>query len=413
MAREAETRRKTATRGEPTEGLWRWVYYAFFFLLPVLAVVAPKSVVILLLAAALLSLIALWQTRATPPWGRLDRTLALGLGMLLLWSALASLWTFDPSRSLVLSVRITCLFLAALVLQAIVAGIRDEAVRRHLGLSLLAGLCLALGIMIVELAFGFPLGYAIRGAEDLAADPPVWLNRGATACAILCWPAAFVLWREASKWAAAAFLAVALGVLSLLSSLAAIFGILAGGFVAIFAIRFPNSARHLLVAATLAAVVGSPILGQVSYKLEWQTASWLPFSAQHRVEIWHFTAERIAERPLAGWGSDSARAMKRVATGAEKTGRSAVALHPHNAPLQILLELGLVGVAIALGLAWLLIRRIEALPAPGRAFAQAAYVSTLAIACTAYGMWQNQWLALMACAAIAIGVTCARARPAS
>lgn len=410
MASEAESRRGTAVRGDPTAGPWRWVHYGFFFLLPLQAVLASKSVVVLLLATALLALIGAWRARARPPWAGLDRGLALGLGGLLLWCALASLWTFDPSRSLLLCLRIGLLFAAALLLHAVVREVRDAAVRRRFGLALAAGYGIGLGLMVAELAFGFPLGHAIRGAEELGSDPAVWLNRGATAFAILCWPAAFVLWREKSGWAAAALLLAVLGALSLLSSLAAIVGVSAGCLVAVFAFRFPKAARHLLAAATLAAVIASPVLGQVSYRLEWQSASWLPFSAQHRVEIWHFTAERFAERPLAGWGFDSARAMKRLAAGLEETGRSAVALHPHNAPLQIMLELGLVGAALALGLAWLLIRRLEALPAPGRAFAQAAYASTLVIACTAFGMWQNQWLALMACAAIAISATSAGPR---
>ena len=412
MTSEAETGRKAAARDAPISGLGGWVYAAFFFLLPVQGVLAPKSVVVSLLAATLLGLIAAWRSRAARPWTELDRPLAIGLGLLVLWSATASLWSFDPSRSLVLSLRVGGIFLAALMLHALIGGIRRPDLRRRMGVCLVAGLCLALGLMIIELVFGFPLGHAIRGAADLGGDPAVWLNRGATALAILCWPGAAVLWRARSRWAAVTLICVAFGVLCFLSSLAAVVGLAAAALVAAAALAYPKAGRALLVLATLAAVIGSPVLAQKFYEHDWQTAGWLPFSAQHRVEIWHFSLARIAERPLTGWGFDSARAMKHVADDIEASGRSPVALHPHNAPLQIQLELGLAGMVLALGLSWLLIRGLEALPPPERAFGQAGYVATLVVACTSFGMWQNWWLALMCWAAIAIGATGGRPRPA-
>jgi O-antigen ligase len=80
-------------------------------------------------------------------------------------------------------------------------------------------------------------------------------------------------------------------------------------------------------------------------------------------------------------------------------------LHPHNAPLQILLELGVVGAVIVFVLLMLLVGRIEGLPRPARVCGQALFVSTLAIACTAYGLWQNQWLAMMFSAALLFPLT--------
>jgi O-antigen ligase len=80
-------------------------------------------------------------------------------------------------------------------------------------------------------------------------------------------------------------------------------------------------------------------------------------------------------------------------------------LHPHNAPLQILLELGAVGAAIVFALLMLLCGRIAGLSRPDRVCGQALFVGTLAIACTAYGLWQNQWLAMMGSVALLIPLT--------
>ena len=406
--KEAGIRRPGGT-GDPRlaqgGGCWRWIYFAFFFLLPVQAVAASHSVVVLLIASALLGALAVWRAEASRSkaaiWPGIDRGLALGLGTLVAWSAATALWGLDPPHALLLSLRIALLFAAALVLHAVLRG-TGAATRDRFGPCLIAGICAALAIIAFELLLDFPLGHLTRGAAKLGSDGSVWLNRGASALAILCWPAAGYLWRRRTKWAAIALLAAMAAFLSILSSMAAGLGFLAGAVVALAALNRPRLGRPLLVFATLAAMIASPIAAHQFHKYDLQGASWIPFSAQHRVEIWHSTLELIAERPLTGWGFDAARSIGRAAEGVEASGRATAFLHPHNAPLQILLELGPVGAAIILTLCWMLIQRIERLPQEDRPFGQAAYAATLLIACTAYGLWQNQWLALMACAAIAV-----------
>lgn len=85
-------------------------------------------------------------------------------------------------------------------------------------------------------------------------------------------------------------------------------------------------------------------------------------------------------------------------------------LHPHNGGLQILLKLGAIGGAIALVLMWLLIKRLDALPSPvSRNFATALVATTLTIASISFGLWQNQWLAMMISAAFMIPLTTGKA----
>ncbi len=38
-------------------------------------------------------------------------------------------------------------------------------------------------------------------------------------------------------------------------------------------------------------------------------APWIKYSGIHRLLIWRFAADHVAERPLLGWGMDSSRAM--------------------------------------------------------------------------------------------------------
>ncbi|MFQ5773397.1 MAG: O-antigen ligase family protein [Kiloniellaceae bacterium] len=381
---------------------------AFCFVLPPLSVLASPGVVPLLLITAALAGYAAWRSEGRVPLP--DRGLATVLAILLLWSAAASFWGFDVTRSLILTVRIGVLFAAGLVLHAIVRTL-DNADRLRIGRWLVAGIVLSLALMAAEVALDFPLLRSIKTEAALGSDPTVLLNRGATAMAMLCWPATAFLWRNGAGRAALALPVIVGVILGFLASLAAISGMVAGAVAATLALGHRKAGRLVLVLATFAALIGSPVAAKIFYALDWQDAQWLPLSAEHRVEIWNFTVERIEERPIFGWGFDAARAMSRLPDAAEASGRSPVALHPHNAPLQILLELGVVGGLIGLGLSLLLIARLQTLPEPNRALAQALFVSTLAIACTAYGLWQNQWLALMISAGLTVALTTGRAAP--
>jgi O-antigen ligase len=126
----------------------------------------------------------------------------------------------------------------------------------------------------------------------------------------------------------------------------------------------------------------------------------LPGSTHHRLVIWRFTAERIAERPFLGWGFDGSRS---VPGGDEDlgVGETALPLHPHNAALQWWLELGLPGAAIGAAFLLALVRAIvRDLPdRPSAAAALGLLVSGTVVANVSYGIWQGWWLAALALSA--------------
>jgi len=124
-----------------------------------------------------------------------------------------------------------------------------------------------------------------------------------------------------------------------------------------------------------------------------ETVDGVKFSAGHRLLIWSFAGDRIAERALAGWGLDSSRAIP----GGEDPIRfdeTWLPLHPHNAPLQLWLELGVPGAvlfALLVALAWVALARAEWPPL--FAAAAGASLTTAFLGCFAtYGIWQEWWL---------------------
>jgi len=116
-------------------------------------------------------------------------------------------------------------------------------------------------------------------------------------------------------------------------------------------------------------------------------------SAGHRLLIWSFAGNRIAERPLSGWGLDAARAIP----GGKieiRPGQTWLPLHPHDAALQLWLELGTPGAVLAALLVGLLWLRLGAAPWP-RLYAAAAggsLFAATAVASSGWGIWQEWWL---------------------
>jgi exopolysaccharide production protein ExoQ len=122
------------------------------------------------------------------------------------------------------------------------------------------------------------------------------------------------------------------------------------------------------------------------------TADAVKFSAGHRLLIWSFVGDRIAEHPLSGWGLDSSRAIPGGKDPIE-AGATWLPLHPHNAPLQLWLELGAPGaVLFALLAAWGWFALARACwPRLLAAAAGGSLATGLVASFATYGIWQEWW----------------------
>jgi len=166
-------------------------------------------------------------------------------------------------------------------------------------------------------------------------------------------------------------------------------------------------AAALSVVAVLTAPLTLPQLAD--HPLMLRDADTVKTSLAHRFYIWDFAGKRIAERPLLGWGLDAARA---IPGGKERIrgNQRRLPLHPHDAPLQVWLELGLPGaVLFAALLGWLWLRLGTASwPPLHAASAGGSLAAICAILSAGWGIWQEWWLATLGMAAFAI-LTMARA----
>jgi O-antigen ligase len=124
-----------------------------------------------------------------------------------------------------------------------------------------------------------------------------------------------------------------------------------------------------------------------------------------RVEIWSRVSTLIAEHPLIGHGFGTGRIL----------GRPSVAdipvpvpfMHPHNGMLEMWLELGLVGVMLALGIAAMIFCGVMALLSTS-IVALAVVGATLACSSVfwfvSFGLWAGWWLAALGLTAGALAL---------
>ncbi len=309
------------------------------------------------------------------------------LGSLLVWGCVSAIWSVDALRSLDVAARLAGLFAAGLAMAA-AAGLVSAP--RRLSLTLLAGFVLAITMAAADLASH---GALSKPFSDRFYQP-AWLNQASVAFAILLLPASAVLFARGQKVLALVFAGAVAATVCALAGTAAKAALAAGLATALVCCYRPAHMARMAALLSVLVIVTAPLtfarFDRVSDFLA--AADWVKQSAGHRLLIWSFVGDRIAEHPFAGWGLDASRAIPGGADLIEP-GETWLPLHPHNSALQLWLELGVPGAvlfALLIGRTWL---ALAAAPWP-RLFAAAA-AGSLAAAFVAsfatYGIWQEWW----------------------
>ncbi|WP_237215170.1 O-antigen ligase family protein [Falsiroseomonas oryziterrae] len=368
---------------------------------------APMVPVILLLAV-----IAHWRIHRRLPWPRMSPLLALSLA-LAAWGVVASVWSPELLRGVETAAALGALaFLGAAAAQALSEDTAEN--RRRLGRALVIGLVLGIALLAFDHASQNLFRRAVRGFPTWTPFIGFGLKPAVSILALLL-PLVLAV-PGLSRIAKAAILLPGLAVALWLPGESAKIAAVAGVIVALLATLAPRAVARLSAAALAVVFIAAPLLFTAALARA-PDLSPLPVSAAHRVLIWDFVGDRIAERPLLGWGMESSRAIPGgtqtfdrgtldrfgLDSPAERAGFAVpnaqrLPLHPHNNALQVWLELGLVGavIAAALGAAAML-----AAGAIGPA-ALGVAVSAAVTGQLSFGAWQPWWVAAMIFAAAVI-----------
>jgi len=370
---------------------------------PLLAYLAPLGFAPLLALAGLLALPGLRLNRAAAPPLLILVAMALWAAASMTWSPVAIDVSKLKGYGDIESLTALKLFLQLATYGAAVVALRglSEAGARRAATVLAYGMTALAGVAALDSLTGAAIyqklhlvtGEAIR--PDLAM---VKVSLSTYILALLFWPAALILSRL-SRPGLIWLMAAGTIVISVICSSDACLGALAAGGLAWLLVYFARQAG----AKVLVGLVAAPfVLAPLAVLVAVQTGAiaWLhrmvPASWDARLNIWTFAADHIQSHPFRGWGLDASR-----------TFGSAIPLHTHNAQLQLWLELGAIGAALAgVFFCWLAygVVRLSQRSRTEAAMAAAALVSYLVIGGLSFGVWQEWWLGLGALTLIACGL---------
>jgi exopolysaccharide production protein ExoQ len=372
------------------------------FVLPPLAVFAPLGMAPLLAIVAV-ALLALDARRCRDGLRTLSGLIWL-LAALGLWASASALWSIIPPHSLFEGARFLVLSAGGLaILGAAVTAGRDE--RRWVGQAAAIGVAFALILLLIERFANAPITRIALGLPFDQYLPLARFDRGVTALVLMLWPVFFTL---GARWRRGLFVVVVGAMTLVMASATAALAALAS--LAIFAVaeRLPRTVSGVMILGLTALAAAIP-LATPSFDTVvalHQNSPWIKPSGIHRLLIWRFGADRVAERPLLGWGMDAARALPGGKTDLNTMLPAlhygdrieAMPLHPHDAALQWQLELGLPGLLLSLAIiAWILWRIGWQAPLTPdrRAGALALASAALTVGMLSFGAWQSWWLSTL------------------
>jgi exopolysaccharide production protein ExoQ len=369
----------------------RWLSAGIFVALPTVGLVAGPSYAALVFGLAALLALGRWVAGHRQP--TVDRSLAVLAGgfLVLCWASVV--WSVVPSRSLHSAIQLTAILLGVVVAGAVWSQPDDLP---PWFLPALLGACI-LGALAASL--DMRLGEQV---ERLIAERPALAsltkyNRGLDYLALIVWPvAAYAWWRHRLWWLVALLAAVAFA-LGTGVSLAGRVAFAIGLAVLLAASALPRLVVAALAAGTVIWGAAVPLILHLLASHEALLARHLKPSGVDRLEIWSYMSDRVAERPLLGWGLSSATAVPiRAAERASFHMPHVQGVYPHNQWLQLWVELGVIGTAFGIAAVLLILTRVWRLPCVLRPFAVAAVAAAMAVASVNYELTTDSWWAALA-----------------
>jgi len=329
------------------------------------------------------------------------------------WYALSYLWSpYDKPDQALKLVLLTPLF-ASLVFSAARLPAR---LARPAQAGLIGGAMFGLLVLAFEAATQGVISYSFKvgvegwegDREALAGFVDRLLGRSASPLILLAGPAALVAWSRGDRQGRA--LAGVLLVLAVIAAIsfdtdANIAALLAAGGAAGLALRWPRTILRAGFAGAGLMLLATPLLIPAVLSLtgeEMRTA--MPTSWVQRLEIWRFALDRIAERPITGWGLDAARELSGEGM-VRGLAFDLMPLHAHNAGLHIWMETGLIGAGLG-SAALIALAFLPWRAGPARAAGLAwACVAWFVCVQAGYGVWQEWHHGALALALAAAFVT--------
>ncbi|MEL6569030.1 MAG: O-antigen ligase family protein [Pseudomonadota bacterium] len=427
------------TEIEPRQGPGRFSFPAIvaglMVLWPIVALLGTQGM------TPLLSLVAIAAVAFRPPMPRLSILLILFV-LLVVWVSVSTLWSparegpvfsgnvADQNFAIEFSaLRLLGIALATLVSIAALSASRGDPKRAG------AWLASIFAVHLVMILITPPLlepGLAVMYDTEIEAKRDGMQNvlRYANALALALSVILAVSWTRGGGYRIAGLIG-ALGatlVFAFLGSAAAILAVLLMLAFMGIVLALPKTGFRAIFTGLSAMVMGAPLLGYAARVVDQMDIA-LPLSFQSRIWAWQAVSERLVERPITGHGLEAASTWREsyttradwmaevVARGGSEAAWSRYPLipsHPHNMPLEIWAETGLVGAVLMAGTLFFLGLR---LPSPKdmslrlRLGTAGLTGATLAIASVSYSTWNEAFWSSVVLVALSLIIVSKAERP--
>lgn len=400
------------------------IVVVLFFLAPFVILAAPLATVLILILVSLVVLaLTLLHGHSVKDLFRFDLGLAL-FALVAAYLFASATWSLTPSSALGKAAWFTAVVIMTYVVTRSL-HLWNPSQIRVAGLAFVAGVFAGIAFILLQMLTDqapqrllynmFPEARPgrLKGLEvedgRIVAISIFELNRNVAVLLAVFWPALLCLTRlpdlNRRKLIIAA-LCLGMAIVAAFSTHeTSQIGLVVSLIVFLLAWYWPAVTRHGVLAAWVLVFALIVPLSTLALKAKLQESEWLPFSAQHRIVLWAYRAEKVEEAPLLGVGLGSTRKLKWKDVPPAPVKMQAehpwlIGWHAHNGFLEIWFELGLVGVILFLAAGWAVIGYIGRLSLSVQPFILAQFAALFVILAVGWGIWQSWLLALPGLAAI-------------
>jgi O-antigen ligase len=377
------------------------VFCALAVLVPMTAFFSTRAVVPLTILAVLVGTFD--QIRRREWRFPIDAMTAILLGAVVLWALISAAWALDSFLAFRGAGKILGNVTIGILLLGLALKLRDEFQPKLLGYALTVGMVIALSALTIDPLFNQPFSALVYGGPiSVNAIGLYWLNASTAILIVLVWPLIVFLKGEKKLFWGLVILAWLTWVTHLIgfNTGLVVIGISAVLFIPLLLLR--ARAFAILSVLVAAAIFLSPfVLPRVFDPVVYAPMEAVPKPLVHRMYIWKFASGRLLEKPFVGWGMNAARVIPGGKERATDKFRASygefLPLHPHNAGLQIWLELGIPGTLAFAALLAILLQRARALGLAGVAapFLLLQFLSAFLFSEVSFGIWQSWWQAVL------------------
>ena len=334
------------------------------------------------------------------------------LMLFLAWLCVTSLWSpYKPDDVLTNYIK---LFLMVMVFYWSWPLFEYTARRRPRRLRhiFMAATFFTVGLLVIDLLSNFGLTLLFNPASNhndkifKLIDAEMNLGHSITIGVLLVAPVTMLMLSEMPKSIARAAVLLLIALLALSSVLngltVGLLGLVSVILATLAGYSYPQKTPKMLLTLVIVFIMMSPVLSLLAFNFVGDSGTELPQSWDHRLRMWGYCWQVIAEHPLKGAGFDASRTFDDTFILRDGREITIVSLHPHNAGIQIWTEAGFIGALLASAVIATLFKPVRkyALNRTRGGAVSGVIVAMIITSSLTYGAWQFWW---WGCLFLAVG----------